>query len=206
MRNWGPSESDVRKITSHSTSTKQRRWSWTSGNSRGSTPPPSIQIDGTVVEKVESFKFLGVHITDKLKLTAWWRRRNSASSNSGGWRNLACHLNHSQTFTDEQSRGSCQAASQPSMETAPPLTTRLSRGWCGLHNASPGANNLPSMTPTAPDVTRRPRRSSKTSTTWATAYSHRYHPEGGEVSTGASKLGPRDWKTASISRPSDCNH
>ena len=28
---------------------------------------PSIHIDGTVVEKVESFKFLGVHITDKLK-------------------------------------------------------------------------------------------------------------------------------------------
>ena len=27
---------------------------------------PTIQIDGTVVEKVESFKFLGVHITDKL--------------------------------------------------------------------------------------------------------------------------------------------
>uniref|UniRef100_A0A4W5MJ42 Reverse transcriptase domain-containing protein n=1 Tax=Hucho hucho TaxID=62062 RepID=A0A4W5MJ42_9TELE len=28
---------------------------------------PPIHIDGTVVEKVESFKFLGVHITDKLK-------------------------------------------------------------------------------------------------------------------------------------------
>ncbi|CDQ98711.1 unnamed protein product [Oncorhynchus mykiss] len=27
---------------------------------------PPIHIDGTVVEKVESFKFLGVHITDKL--------------------------------------------------------------------------------------------------------------------------------------------
>ena len=26
-----------------------------------------IHIDGIVVEKVESFKFLGVHITDKLK-------------------------------------------------------------------------------------------------------------------------------------------
>ena len=26
-----------------------------------------IHIDGTVVEKVESLKFLGVHITDKLK-------------------------------------------------------------------------------------------------------------------------------------------
>ena len=28
---------------------------------------PPIQIKGTAVEKVESFKFLGVHITDKLK-------------------------------------------------------------------------------------------------------------------------------------------
>jgi hypothetical protein len=28
---------------------------------------PSIHIEGTAVEKVECFKFLGVHITDKLK-------------------------------------------------------------------------------------------------------------------------------------------
>ena len=28
---------------------------------------PPIHIDGTALEKVESFKFLGVHITDKLK-------------------------------------------------------------------------------------------------------------------------------------------
>ena len=28
---------------------------------------PPIHIDGTAVEKVESFKFLGVHISDKLK-------------------------------------------------------------------------------------------------------------------------------------------
>ena len=28
---------------------------------------PPIHIDGTVVEKLESIKFLGVHITDKLK-------------------------------------------------------------------------------------------------------------------------------------------
>ena len=30
---------------------------------------PPIYIDGTTVEKVENFKFLGVHITDKLKWT-----------------------------------------------------------------------------------------------------------------------------------------
>ena len=28
---------------------------------------PPIHIEGTAVEKVESFKFLGLHITDKLK-------------------------------------------------------------------------------------------------------------------------------------------
>ena len=30
---------------------------------------PPIYINGTTVEKVESFRFLGVHITDKLKWT-----------------------------------------------------------------------------------------------------------------------------------------
>jgi hypothetical protein len=65
------------------------------------------------------------------------------------------------------------------------------------------ANYLPSRTPTAPNVTGRPKISSRTTTTRATACSPRYHPEC-EVSTGASKLGPRGWKTASISRPSDC--
>jgi hypothetical protein len=55
----------------------------------------------------------------------------------------------------------------------------------------PGANYLPSRTPTPPNVTGRPKRSSRTPTTQATACSPRYHAEG-EVSTGASKLGPRD--------------
>jgi hypothetical protein len=36
---------------------------------------PPIHIDGTVVEKVESFKFLGVHITDKLKMVHPHRQR-----------------------------------------------------------------------------------------------------------------------------------
>ena len=79
----------------------------------------------------------------------------------------------------------------------------LYRGWCCLSNASPGAPCLPSRTPTVPDVTGRPKRSSRTSTTRATACSPHYHPEG-EVSTGAPSLGPRERKTASISKPSDC--
>ena len=39
--------------------------------------PTPIHIDGTIVEKVESFKFLGVHITDKLK---WSTHTDSVSS------------------------------------------------------------------------------------------------------------------------------
>ena len=35
---------------------------------------PTIQIDGTVVEKVVSFKCLGVHITDKLNLSTYTDR------------------------------------------------------------------------------------------------------------------------------------
>ena len=72
-----------------------------------------------------------------------------------------------------------------------PATAGLSRGWCGLPNASPGANYMPSRIPTAPDVTGRPKRSLKTTTTRATACSPHNHPES-EVSTGASKLGQRD--------------
>jgi hypothetical protein len=51
----------------------------------------------------------------------------------------------------------------------------------------PGENYLPSRTPTPPDVTGRPKESSRTTTT---ACSPRYHPEG-EVNTGASKQGQR---------------
>ena len=115
---------------------------------------------------------------------------------------MACHLTPSQTSTDSQSRASCWAVSQAGTATAPPSTARLFRGWCGLHNTSPEENYLLSRTPTAPDLTGRPKRSSRTTTTRATACSPRYHPEG-EVSTGASKLGPRDRSCFSISRPSE---
>ena len=123
------------------------------------------------------------------------KRRNSASSTSGDWRNLAWPLKPSQTFTDAQLRASFRVVSPPGTATAPPATAGLSRGWCGLLNASPGANYLASRTPTAPDVTGSPKRSSRTSTTRATACSPHYHPIG-EVSTGASKLGHQS--------PSDC--
>ena len=37
---------------------------WTTG--KGAPSPPPFLIDRAVVEQVESFKFLGVHITNKL--------------------------------------------------------------------------------------------------------------------------------------------
>jgi hypothetical protein len=90
-----------------------------------------------------------------------------------------------------QLRASCRAVSPPGTAIAPPTIASLPRGWYGLHNASLGVNYVPSRTPTAPDITGRPKRSSRVTATRATACSPHYHPEG-EVSTGASKLGPRD--------------
>jgi hypothetical protein len=83
---------------------------------------------------------------------------------------------------------SIQAVSPPGTATALITTAGLSSGWCGLPNASPEAHCLPSRTSTAPSVKES---SSSPSTSRATAYSHHYHPEG-EVSTGLSKLRPRD--------------
>ena len=100
---------------------------------------------------------------------------------------MPCHLKPSQTFTDAQLRASCQAVSPPGTATSPPTTTRLSSGWCGLHNAPPGTNYLPSRTATAPDVIGKPKRSLRTPSTRATACSPRYHPED-KVNTGASKV------------------
>ena len=56
---------------------------------------------------------------------------------------LTCHLTPSQTFIDAQLRASCRAVTLPGMATALPTTTRLSRGWCGLHNASLGQTTCP---------------------------------------------------------------
>jgi hypothetical protein len=42
---------------------------------------PPIHINGTAVEKVESFKFLGVHITDKQK---WSTHKDSVVKKASG--------------------------------------------------------------------------------------------------------------------------
>ena len=114
--------------------------------------------------------------------TAWWRTHNSTSSTSGGWKNLACHLKHSQTFRDAQLRASCITTWYGNCSA---LNCKAHQTVVRSAKASPGANYLPSRTPTAPNITGSPKRSSRTTTTQATACSLRYHPEG-EVSTGAS--------------------
>jgi hypothetical protein len=62
---------------------------------------------------------------------------------------LAWHLKPSQTFTDAQLGASCLDVTSPGMATAPPANVELSRGWCGLLNASLVAYYLPSRTTTA---------------------------------------------------------
>ena len=88
-----------------------------------------IYIDGTVVERVESFKFVGVHITDKLN---WSTHTDSVVKKAeGGFRRLKKFGLSPKTltnFTDAQSRASCRAVSPPGTAATPPITGRISRG------------------------------------------------------------------------------
>ena len=144
------------------------------------------------MERVKSFKFLGVHITDNLKGSI--HTDSVVKKEQHRLFNLRrlkkCSL-APKTLTNfyRPLIATCWAVSLPG--TATSTTAGLSRGLCGQPNTSPGAYCLPSRTSTAPDVTGRPRRSLRTSATRATACSPRYHSED-EVSTGASKLGPSD--------------
>jgi hypothetical protein len=56
------------------------------------------------------------------------KKGNSASSTSGGWRNLAWPLKPSQTFTDAQLRASRWAVSLPGTATVLP-TNRRALQW-----------------------------------------------------------------------------
>ena len=84
-----------------------------------------IYIDGTAEEKVESFKFLGVHITDHLK---WSTHTDSVVKKA---QQHLFNLRRLKKFA-------------LALKPAPPATAGLSSGWCGLPNASPGANYFPS--------------------------------------------------------------
>ena len=111
-----------------------------SGHGAGGSGPWTVSGGSTVVEKVACFKFLGVHITDKLK---WSTHTDSvvkkAEQRLFNLRRLKkfglspktqafTELLQMQAFTDAQLRASCRAVSPPGTATAPPTTTRLSRG------------------------------------------------------------------------------
>ena len=53
----------MKKITPHFVKTKELIMDFR----KQQREHPPFHINGTAVEKVESFKFLGVHVTDKLK-------------------------------------------------------------------------------------------------------------------------------------------
>jgi hypothetical protein len=135
-----------------------------------------IHIDWTAVEKVESFKYLGVLITDDLK----WSTHTDSVAKKAQQRlfnlsRLKKFVFAPKTLTNFYR---CTIESILSgLATAPPATAGLSRGWCGLPNASLGENYLPFRTPTPPSVRGWPIRSSTTSTTRAKACSPCYHPE-----------------------------
>jgi hypothetical protein len=127
---------------------------------------PPLSTERTAVVKVESFKFLGIHITDKLKWSTYTGSVvKKAQQHLFNLRRVKKFGLAPKTFTDAQLRASRRAVSPPTTATTPPATSGLSKGWCGLPNASPGANDLPSRTPTAHNVTGRLKRSSWTTTT-----------------------------------------
>ncbi|CDQ71268.1 unnamed protein product [Oncorhynchus mykiss] len=92
---------------------------------------PPIHIDGTVVERVESFKFLGEHITDKLK---WSTHTDDvvkkAQQRHFNLRRLKKFGLSPKTHTNfyRCTIESILSGCRPGTATAPPITVRLSRG------------------------------------------------------------------------------
>ena len=96
-----------------------------------------IHINGTAAEKVKSFKFLGVHITDNLK----WSTHTDPCPLSTAWP-CTGGVNFESFFKFvSQISPMQQAKSPPGMATALPSTAV--RWWCGLPNTSPEA--LPAL-------------------------------------------------------------
>uniref|UniRef100_A0A8C8LT59 E3 ubiquitin-protein ligase n=1 Tax=Oncorhynchus tshawytscha TaxID=74940 RepID=A0A8C8LT59_ONCTS len=88
-----------------------------------------IHINGTAVEKVKSFKFLGVHITEDLK---WSTQTDSVVKEQQRlfnlrWMKKFVLAPKTLSFTDAQLSASCQDVSPSHTATAPPATAGLSR-------------------------------------------------------------------------------
>uniref|UniRef100_A0AAZ3P044 MARVEL domain-containing protein n=1 Tax=Oncorhynchus tshawytscha TaxID=74940 RepID=A0AAZ3P044_ONCTS len=146
--------------------------------------PSPIHIDGTVVEKVERFKFFGVHIMDKLKWSTHTdsvvkkaqqrlfnlKRLKKCVVSSKTLRNVyRCTLESILSGCITAWYGNCTVLNRKSLQRVVRSTPQHITG---------GANYLPSRTPTAPNVTGTPKRSSRTTITRATACSPRCHLEG----------------------------
>ena len=84
---------------------------------RGHSP---IHIDRTVVEKVESFKFLGEHITDKLK----WSTHTDSVVKKAQQRLFNLQEAEEIWLVTKNTHKPLQ----PGTATAPPTIVRLSRG------------------------------------------------------------------------------
>jgi hypothetical protein len=146
------------------------------------------------VEKLESFKFLGVHITDKLK---WSTRPDTVLMkgqqllfNLRRMKKCGCHLKPSQTFTDAQLRESSRAVSPPGMATAPPCNRRTPQRvvWSAQRITR---GKLPALQDTNSTRCHRKVKKIIKDNNPSHCLFTPYHPEC-EVSTGESKLGPRD--------------
>ena len=149
---------------------------------------PPIHIDGTIVEKVESSSAYTSHRQTEMVHIHRQRHKEGATA-------LLQHQEAEEIwFVTENTHKllqmhNCQAVSPPDTASAPPTTTGSPEGGavCTKHHREqttcyPGHRHHPmSQEGQKDNQGQQPR----------------------EVSTGASKLGPRYWKIASISKPSD---
>ena len=99
------------------------------------------------MEKVESFKFLGVHITDELKWSTHTdsvvKKAQESLFNLTRLRKFVLALKTLTYFYRCTIESILSAVSPSGTATAIPATAGLSREWCGLPNASQATNYLP---------------------------------------------------------------
>ncbi len=156
-----------------------------------------ISIDKTPVERVNSFKFLGVHITEDLT----WSTHTDAVLKKAHQRlfflrrlrKLEWAPASSDPSTPALWRASWPAASPPGLETAPLATAKLCKGSCELPATLLEVSFPPSRTSTPGGCIRKARRIIKDS-------SHPSHRllsllPSGDVSA-ASDPALTDWGTA----------
>ncbi len=165
-RRWVPWLNGARRTTSHSTSTRPRSWWWISGDRAENTP---ITIDKTLVERVNSFKLLGVHITEDLTWSAHTdavlKKAHQRLFFLRQLRNLEWAPASWDHSTPALWRASWPAASPLGLETAPLATATLYKGSCELSATLLEVIFPPSRTSTPVSVLEKPRGSSMTPAT-----------------------------------------